>query len=184
LLLFTIENFDDGTFQYNWRKADRLHVRNGIIPIPPLMTLALTRANSTDPRVLLMAVVEAIRHVLENDGPEEDEMQQRYRLIELEYIPQWLFLASNLMSDEELREWLDLHICVKRTFNYKTLKVILCRIRMLRTILVLELNGWTFTTRRLGNLKTTLIGAVHVEISMQLLFFASGRGDLRVVREL
>jgi hypothetical protein len=77
LLLFTIENFDDGTFQDNWREANLLHVHNGIIAIPPFMTLALTRANSTDPRVLLMAAVEAIRLVLENDRPEEDEIQQR-----------------------------------------------------------------------------------------------------------
>ena len=117
LLLFTIENFDDGTFQYNWRQADRLHVlRNGIIAIPPFMTLAcLTRANSTDPRGLLMAAVEAIRLVLENDRPEEDEIQQQYRLMELEYIPQWLFLASSRISDEELMEGLDNHVCERDT---------------------------------------------------------------------
>jgi hypothetical protein len=115
LLLFTIENFDDGTFQFNWREAERISVRNGIIAIPPFMTLALTRANSSDPRVLLMAAVEAIRLVLENNRPEEDEIQQRYRLRELEYIPQWLFLASNRISDEELMEWLDVHVCDKTT---------------------------------------------------------------------
>ena len=115
LLLFTIENFDDGTFQYNWREADRLHVRNGIIAIPAFMTLALTRANSTNPSVLLMAAVEAIRLFLENDRPEEDEIQQRYRLMELEYIPQWLFLASNRISDKELMEWLDNHVCESDT---------------------------------------------------------------------
>ena len=115
LLLFTIENFEDGTFKYNWREADRLHVRNGIIAIPSFMTLALTRANSTDARVLLMAAVEAIRHVLENDGPEENEIQQQYRLMELQYVPQWLFLASNRMSNEDIREWLNRHVCEKRT---------------------------------------------------------------------
>jgi hypothetical protein len=115
LLLFTIENFDDGTFQFNWREAERLSVRNGIIAIPPFMTLALMRANSTDPRVLLMAAVDAIRLVLENFRPEEDAIQHRYRLMELEYIPQWLFLASNRISDEELMKWLDLHVCDKRT---------------------------------------------------------------------
>jgi hypothetical protein len=34
------------------------------------MTLALTHANSTNPRVLLMAAVEAIRHILENEVEE------------------------------------------------------------------------------------------------------------------
>jgi hypothetical protein len=115
LLDFTIESFEDGSFEYNWSNADRIHVRNGIIAIPPFMTLALTRANSTDPRVLLMAAVEAIRHVLETDGPQEDKIQQRYRLMELQYIPQWLFLASIRISDDEIREWLDRHICDKRT---------------------------------------------------------------------
>jgi hypothetical protein len=101
LLLFTIDNFEDGTFQYNWREADRLHVTNGIIAIPPFITLALTRANSTDPSVLLMAAVEAIRHVLENDVPEEDEVMQEFRLLYLRYISQWLFLASNTIHDDE-----------------------------------------------------------------------------------
>jgi hypothetical protein len=29
--------------------------------------------------------------------------------MELEYIPQWLFLASNRICDEEVIEWLDVH---------------------------------------------------------------------------
>ena len=92
------------------------------------MTLALTRANSTDPRVLLMAAVEAIRLVLENDGPEEDKIQQRYRLMELEYIPKWLFLASSRTSDEEIMdeednfgigvEWLDVYDKTSRGNQY------------------------------------------------------------------
>ena len=85
-------------------------IRHGLV-----MTLALTRANSTDPKVLLMAAVEAIRLVLENDRPEEDKIQQQYRLMELEYIPKWLFLASSCISDEEIMEWLDNHVCESDT---------------------------------------------------------------------
>jgi Ankyrin repeats (3 copies) len=113
LLLFTIESFDDGTFRYNKEDPQRLHICEGIIALPPFMTLALTHANSSDPRVLLMAAVQAIRVVLENDVAEEDEIEERYRLMELEYIPQWLFLESSRRSAEQIRQWLDLHVCEK-----------------------------------------------------------------------
>ena len=93
VLLFTIDNLEDGTFQYSLKEADRLCVTNGIIAIPPFMTVALMRAHSTDSKVLCMAAVEAIRHILE----EEDEIVQQDMLMHLKYIPQqWLFLVSTV----------------------------------------------------------------------------------------
>ena len=95
LLLFTIDNFQDGSFQYSFTEADRLSVTNGIIAIPPFMTVALVHANSRDSKVLCLAAVEAIRHVLEN-GVEEDKVVQQDMLMHLKYIPQWLFLVSTV----------------------------------------------------------------------------------------
>jgi hypothetical protein len=110
LLLFTIDNLRDDTFQYLWIEGDRLHVTNGIIAITPFMTLALTHSNSTDPRVLLTAAVEVIRHVLEHEV-EEDEVMQQDMLLYLKYIPQWLFLALRLsLIDNSFGiavDWLD-----------------------------------------------------------------------------
>ena len=63
---------------------------NGIIAIPPFMTVALMRAHLMDSKVLCVAAVEAIRHILE----EEDKIVQQDMLMHLEYIPQWLFLVS------------------------------------------------------------------------------------------
>ena len=130
-----------------------------------------------------MAAVEAIRHVLETDGPEEDEIQQRYRLTELQYIPNGCFSHPFVfLRTRSGNGWTVTFVTRGHVGN--VLKVTVFQIRMLRTILVLELNGWTFMQSHLGNLKTTLICAVHVEISMQTLFFASGRGDLKVVCKL
>ena len=66
---------------------------NGIIAIPPFMTLALMRANSSDLKVLCLAAVEAIKHILENESEEEQDAQQNM-LIDLIDIPHWLFLVS------------------------------------------------------------------------------------------
>ena len=107
LLLFTIDNFEDGTFQYSSTEADRLCVTNGIIAIPAFMTVALTRAHSTDSKVLCMAAVGAIRHVLE----EEDEIVQQDMVMHLKYIPQWLFLVSKVSPTSNTFgievDWLD-----------------------------------------------------------------------------
>ena len=48
LLLFTLDNLQDGTFQHCETQGDRLSVTNGIIAIPPFMTVALMPANSSD----------------------------------------------------------------------------------------------------------------------------------------
>ena len=51
------------------------------------MTVALTRGNSTNSKVLCLAAVEAIRHLLENEV-EEDKVVQQDMLMHLKYIPQ------------------------------------------------------------------------------------------------
>jgi hypothetical protein len=57
------------------------------------MTLALMRANSSNSKVLCPAAVEAIKYVLENESDEEQAVQQ-HMLIDLIYIPPWLFVVS------------------------------------------------------------------------------------------
>ena len=99
--------FEDGTFQYSFTEADRLCVTNGIIAIPPFMTVASMRAHSTDSKVLCMAAVEAITHVLK----EEDQIVQQDIIMHLKYIPQWLFLASKVSPTSNTFgievDWLD-----------------------------------------------------------------------------
>ena len=93
LLLFTIDNLRDCTFQYLNTQADRLSVTNGIIAIPPFMTVALIRANTSDSTVLCLAAVEGIKHILENEVEEDEVVQQDMLLMYLKYISQWLFLV-------------------------------------------------------------------------------------------
>ena len=90
LLLFTIDNFRDGTYQYSCTQADRLSVTNGIIAISPFMTLALMRANSMDSKVLCLAAVVAIQHVLENEV-EQDMVVQQDMPMYLKYNPNGYF---------------------------------------------------------------------------------------------
>jgi hypothetical protein len=71
----------------------RLSISDGIIAIPLFMRLALMRASSSYSKVLCLAAVEAIKHVLEIEA-EDEEVIQQYVLIDLIYIPQWLFLVS------------------------------------------------------------------------------------------
>jgi hypothetical protein len=60
---------------------------------PPFMTVALMRANTSNSTVLCLAAIEAIKHVLENEAPDDEADKQRM-LRQLIYIPQWIFLVS------------------------------------------------------------------------------------------
>ena len=123
LLLFTFDNFQDGTFQYSFTEADRLSVTNAIRP--PFMAVALTRAIQGIQKYCL-AAVEAIIHEMENEVLEEDEVVQQDMLLHMKYIPQWLFLISTVsLVDATFAgievDWLD---CGDNTFGYMNLNLI------------------------------------------------------------
>jgi hypothetical protein len=91
LLLLTTDNICSPKFWY-YMKAVRVECMDAIVPIPPFMTVALMRANTSNSTVLCLAAIEAIKHILENEADGEEDKKRMLR--DLIHILQWLFLVS------------------------------------------------------------------------------------------
>ena len=91
LLLLTATNICSPKFRY-YERAVSVEFMDAIIAIPPFVTVALMRANTSNSTVLCLAAVEANKHVLENEADDEEDKQRILR--QLIYIPQWLFLVT------------------------------------------------------------------------------------------
>jgi hypothetical protein len=87
----TTDNICSPKFWYNTR-AVLVEFMDAIVAIPPFMTVALMRANTSDSTALCLAAIEAIKHVLENEADDKEDKQRMLR--QLICIPQWLFLVS------------------------------------------------------------------------------------------